>query len=142
MSSARNNYYSRLIHELSAINKSGAINDLHYCPINCYYLGTTVLNVRARGTGGRAIVYGLDLPSGYEGIFNIDPVMGNITVGPNGTSRLIIRDHNPTVFMFDVFAYYLQAGPSGDRVRRPLKLVPIVIHYNHFISSICSHTYG
>ena len=76
-----------------------------------------MLNVRARGTGDRTILYGIDLPSGTEGIFSIDPATGNITVGANGTSRLVIRDHNPTVFMFDAFAYYLQSGPSGDRVR-------------------------
>jgi hypothetical protein len=79
-------------------------------------LGTTVLNVRARGTGDRAIVYGIDLPSGAEGVFSVDPMTGNITVGANGTARLVIRDHNPTVFVFDAFAYYFQSGPSGNRV--------------------------
>ena len=79
-------------------------------------LGTTVLNVRARGTGDRAIGYGIDLPSGTEGVFSIDPVTGNLTVGANGTARLVIRDHNPTVFVFDAFAYYLQSGPNGNRV--------------------------
>ena len=76
-----------------------------------------MLTVRARGTGDRAIAYDIDLPSGTEGVFSIDPVTGNITVGANGTSRLVIRDHNPTVFMFDAYAYYLQSGPSGNRVR-------------------------
>ena len=76
-----------------------------------------MLSVRARGIGDRTIVYGIDLPSGTEGVFSIDPGTGNITVGVNGTSRLVIRDHNPTVFVFDVFAYYLQSGPSGNRVR-------------------------
>ena len=76
-----------------------------------------MLTVRARGTGDRAIAYGIDLPSGSEGVFSIDTVTGNITVGANGTSRLVIRDHNPIVFMFDTFAYYLQSGPSGNRVK-------------------------
>ena len=75
-----------------------------------------MLNVRARGTGDRAIRYGIDLPSGTEGVFSIDPLTGNLTVGANGTARLVIRDHNPTVFVFDAFAYYLQSGPSGNRV--------------------------
>ena len=75
------------------------------------------MNVRARGPAGQTILYGLDLPLGTERIFEIDPVMGNITVGPNGPSRLVIRDHNPTVFTFDAYAYYLLSGPTGDRVR-------------------------
>ena len=76
-----------------------------------------MLNVRARGTGDREIVYGIDLPSGNEGVFSIDPMSGSITVGENGTSRLVIRDHNPTVLVFDAFAYYLLSGPNGNRVR-------------------------
>ena len=76
-----------------------------------------MLTVRARGTGDRAIAYGIDVPLGTEGVFSIDPGTGSITVGTNGTSSLVIRDHNPTVFVFDAFAYYLQSGPSGDRVR-------------------------
>ena len=88
-----------------------------HCILLLILIGTTVLNVRARGTGGRVIVYGIDLPSGIEGVFTIDPAVGNITVGPNGTSRLVIRDHNPTIFMFDAFAYYLTSGQNGNRVR-------------------------
>ena len=79
--------------------------------------GTSVLNVRARASGGQTIVYGLDIPSGGEGVFAINSTTGNITVGLNGTSALVIQDHNPTMFTFDAYAYYLQSGPSGARVR-------------------------
>ena len=72
--------------------------------------------MRAQGTAGRTIEYGLDLPLGDEGVFTIDPVTGNLTVGPNGTDRLVIRDHNPTTFVFDAYAFYSQAGPR-ERVR-------------------------
>ena len=56
------------------------------------------------------------MPTGTEGVFVIDSMTGNITVGPNGTSRLVIRDHNPTIFTFDAFAFYLESGPTADRV--------------------------
>lgn len=83
-----------------------------------YFTGTSVLNVRARATAGQTIVYGLDILSEDEGVFAVDSVTGNITVGPNGTSALVIQDHNPTIFTFDAYAYYLQSGPSGDRVQK------------------------
>lgn len=76
-----------------------------------------MLSVRARASAGQAIVYGLDVPIGSEGVFSINPMTGNITVGPNGTAALVIRDHNPTIFTIDAYAYYLQSGPTGDRVR-------------------------
>lgn len=76
------------------------------------------MNVRARATGSQTIVYGLEVAVGDEGVFVIDSMTGNITVGPNATSRLIIHDHNPTVFVFDAFAYYLESGPT-NRVSAP-----------------------
>ena len=72
--------------------------------------------VRARGLPSDIVLYGIDEPSGSEGIFDINPVTGNITVGVNGSSRLVVRNGVPTVFMFDVFAYFMSSGPSGNRV--------------------------
>lgn len=92
-----------------------------------------MLNVRARASGGQTIVYGLDVPSGAEGVFTINSMTGNITVGPNGTSALIIRDHNPTIFTFDAYAYYLQSGPSGDRVRTVMAFTVTSFRYSSII---------
>lgn len=63
------------------------------------------------------ILYGIDLPRGSEGLFEIDSMSGNVTVGTNGSSRIVVRNGLPTVFMFDVFAYYMSTGLSGSRVR-------------------------
>ena len=79
--------------------------------------GTLVLNVQARASAGQSIVYGLELPSGAEGVFQVDPQFGNITVGPDGPSMLVIRNHIQTTFVFQAFAYYNLSGLSGDRVR-------------------------
>ena len=72
--------------------------------------------VRARGPLSETVLYGIDQPPGNEGVFEIDSVTGNITVGANGTSRLVVRNGEPTVFSFDVFAYFQSTGLSGSRV--------------------------
>ena len=78
--------------------------------------GTEVVTVRARGPLTETVMYGIVLPAGSEGIFEIDPLLGNMTVGPNGTSRLVIRNRMPTVISLDIFAYYASSGPAGNRV--------------------------
>lgn len=60
-------------------------------------------------------MYGLDLPEDIEGLFDIDSLTGNITVGLNGSLRLVVRGR-PTEFSFDAFAYFLSSGLSGSRV--------------------------
>jgi len=62
--------------------------------------------------------YGIDLPPGREGVFVIDPSTGNITVGGNGTSQLVIRNREETVISFDVYAYFTSSGPNENRVSR------------------------
>ena len=62
------------------------------------------------------VLYGIDAPPGSEGVFDIDPITGNITVGANGSSRLVVRNGVPTSFAFDAFAYFLSSGPTGNRV--------------------------
>jgi len=49
------------------------------------------LVVRARGSFGETIVFGISLSAADEGVFVIDSSTGNITVGPNGGGRLVIR---------------------------------------------------
>jgi len=78
--------------------------------------GTDVSVVRARGPDTETILYGIDLPVGSEGVFEINSTSGNITVGVNGSARLVVRNGMPTVLMFDVFAYYQSSGLSGVRV--------------------------
>ena len=53
--------------------------------------GTEVLVVHARGSFGETIVFGISLSAADEGVFVIDSSTGNITVGPNGSGRLVIR---------------------------------------------------
>ena len=86
--------------------------------------GTEVVVVRARGPLTETILYGIDLPIGSERTFEIDSSTGNITVGFNGSARLVVRGGVPTTLMFDVFAYYQSSGLSGSRV--------IASHYNSF----------
>jgi hypothetical protein len=81
-----------------------------------HYSDTEVALVRARGPLTETVLYGIDLPQGIDGVFEIDSMTGNITVGANGSSRLVIRNRMPTVFMFDVFAYFSSSGLSGSRV--------------------------
>ena len=68
---------------------------LHALPIvtmSCLCLaGTLVLGVQAQGSLAETIVYGIDLLPSDEGVFVIDSATGDITVGPNGTSRLTIQ---------------------------------------------------
>ncbi len=80
------------------------------------FADTEVVVVRARGPLSETILYGLDIPPGSEGVFEIDSVTGNVTVGTNGSSRLVVRNGEPTVFAFDVFAYFSSSGPAGSRV--------------------------
>lgn len=68
--------------------------------------------VRARGPLTETILYGIDLPAGSDRVFEIDSMSGNVTVGVNGTTRLVVRNGVPTVLTFDVFAYYLSSGLS------------------------------
>lgn len=82
--------------------------------------GTEVVVVRARGPLSETVVYGIDLPLGTEGVFEIDSQTGNVTVGGNGSGRLVIRNQQPTQFVFEIFAYFLSSGPSGSRVRPPV----------------------
>ena len=77
--------------------------------------GSEVLLVQARGTSNDMIMYELLLLPGDEGVFTIDS-NGNITVGANGTARLVTRNNVQTVFVFDVLAYYNLTGPSGVQV--------------------------
>lgn len=72
--------------------------------------------VRARGSLTETVLYGIDPPVGDEGVFEIDPITGNITVGVNGSTRVVIRSGMPTSFSFDAFAYYQSSGLSGSRV--------------------------
>lgn len=53
--------------------------------------GTLVLTVRAQGSAAETILYGIELPSAAAGVFVADLNSGDITVGPNGTDRLVIR---------------------------------------------------
>ncbi len=50
-----------------------------------------MLTVYAQGTPAESIVYGIDLRPIDAGVFTIDSVSGDIKVGPNGTSRLVIQ---------------------------------------------------
>lgn len=52
-----------------------------------------MLTVTAQGSPAETIVYGIDLRPDDVGVFTIDPERGDITVGPNGTDRLVIRVH-------------------------------------------------
>lgn len=78
--------------------------------------GTEVLAVRARGPLTETVLYGIDLPQRIDEVFEIDSMTGNITVGINGSNQLVIRNRMPTVFSFDVFAYFSSSGLSGSRV--------------------------
>ena len=80
------------------------------------FSGTEVVSVRARGPLSETVLYGIDLPQRIEGVFEIDAATGNITVGGNGSNQLVIRNGMPTVFSFDVFAYFSSTGLSGSRV--------------------------
>lgn len=91
---------------------------MYVCNFVMWFSGTEVLAVRARGPLTETVLYGIDLPQGIDGLFQIDSMSGNITVGVNGSSRLVVRDGMPTVFSFDVFAYFSSSGLSGSRVRQ------------------------
>ena len=72
--------------------------------------------VRAQGSFMETVVYGIDLLMEDEGVFEIDSLSGNITVGVNGSNKIVVRGGIPTVFTFDVFAYFQSSGLSGSRV--------------------------
>ena len=74
--------------------------------------------VQARGPLTETVLYGLDLPEGIEGLFEIDSSTGNITVGLNGSATLVVRDGTSTGFSFDAFAYFSSSGLSGSRVSK------------------------
>lgn len=78
--------------------------------------------VRAIGLLTETILYGIDLPRGDEGVFEMNPATGNLTVGVNGSTRVVTRNGVPTTFLFDVFAYYQSSGLSGSRVNFSLKI--------------------
>ena len=85
--------------------------------LNFYVIaGTEVVVVRARGLLTETILYGIDAPIGDEGVFEINAMTGNLTVGVNGSTRVVTRNGVPTTFSFDVFAYYQSSGLSGSRV--------------------------
>ena len=73
--------------------------------------------MRARGAQTEAVGYGIDLPPGHDGVFTINPSTGNITVGTNGSAQLVVRNKEPTIISFDVFAYFVSSGLNGNRVR-------------------------
>ena len=50
-----------------------------------------MLAVRAQGSAAETILYGIELPSTDAGVFVADMSSGDITVGPNGTDRLVIK---------------------------------------------------
>lgn len=85
------------------------------------HAGTEVVVVRAQGSFMETVVYGIDLLAVDEGVFEIDPLNGNITVGVNGSSRIVVRGGIPTIFTFDIFAYFQSSGLSGSRVRHSKK---------------------
>ena len=77
-----------------------------------------MIATRARGLGGEIVVYGVDLPSNEQGVFEIDSQTGRLTVGPNGPSRLVIVDNTPLTIVAEVFAYYNSSGSAQEsRVR-------------------------
>lgn len=81
--------------------------------------GDLVIATMARGLGGETVVYGVDLPSNAQGVFEMNPQTGRLTVGPNGPSRLVITDKTPVVILAEVFAYYNSSGPAqANRVRQ------------------------
>ncbi len=71
-----------------------------------------MIATRARGLGGETIVYGVDLPSSDQGVFEINSVTGQLTVGPNGPERLTIVDKTPVTILAEVFAYYNSSGSA------------------------------
>lgn len=71
-----------------------------------------MITTRARGLGGETIVYGVDLPSNSLGVFEMNSVTGQLTVGPNGMERLRIVDNTPVTFLAEVFAYYNSSGAA------------------------------
>ena len=50
-----------------------------------------MLSVRAQGSAAETILYGIELPSTAAVVFVVDLNSGDITVGPNGTDRLVIQ---------------------------------------------------
>jgi len=77
-------------------------------------IGDLVIATQARGLGGETVVYGLELPSTAEGVFTINSLNGELTVGPNGPDRLVIVDNTPVLIVAEVFAYYNSSGASEE----------------------------
>ncbi len=68
-------------------------------------------------------MYGVDLPSNALGVFEMNSVTGQLTVGPSGTERLTIVDNTPVTFLAEVFAYYNSSGATeANRVRHTVKM--------------------
>ena len=50
-----------------------------------------MLLLRAQGSLGESIRYGLELSPTDQGVFVVDTISGEITVGVNGTNRLVVQ---------------------------------------------------
>ena len=65
-----------------------------------------MLIVRAQGSPAETIVYGIALLPSDAGVFVIDTNSGEITVGPNGTSRLVIQVNCCRAYNYRIHSNY------------------------------------